>query len=153
WITRRYRGNGRYAVENLRTQDGQIVIADDYDDADGTHNLTFAQAQRAAKGPRTGASGSLTVANVISDYLDHLRRNGRSPHAMDDANRRAVVHILPALGAAKVAALTPDRLRRWHDEMATAAPRLRTRPGSKQNYREAPNDYDGRRARRSTANR
>jgi integrase len=154
WIARRYSGNGRYAVENLRATDGQIVLADDYDDADGTRILTFAQAQRAAKGPRaTGTPGGLTLADVVANYLDHLRSEGRSPHAMDDAKRRASVHILPALGAIKVAALTPDRLRRWRDEIAMAAPRLRTRPGSEQNYREVPNDDDGRRARRSTANR
>ena len=154
WIARRYSGNAKYVVENLRTQDGQIILADDYDDADGTRILTFAQAQRAAKGPRAvRAPGGLTVADVVADYLNHLRSDGRSPHAMDDANRRAAVHILPPLGAIKVAALTPDRLRRWRDETARAAPRLRTRPGSEQNYRVAPNDDDGRRARKATANR
>src|SRR5262249_22076032 len=61
--------------------------------------------------------------------------------------------ILPTLGAVKVAALTPDKLRRWRDGIATAAPRLRTRPGEDQNYGEVPDDEDGRRARRVTANR
>jgi integrase len=53
----------------------------------------------------------------------------------------------------KVAALTPDRLRRWRDDVASAAPRLRTAPGAKQNFRPMPKDEDGQRARRSTANR
>ena len=154
WVARRYRGNGKYAVENLRTQDGQIALADDYDDADGVRILTFAQAQRAAKGPRAArTAGGLTVADVIADYLNYLRKDGRSPHAIDDAERRAAAHILPSIGSVKVDGLTPDRLRIWRDEIATAAPRLRTRPGSEQNYRERPKDEDGRRARRATANR
>jgi integrase len=152
WLARRYIGEGRYVVENLRTLDGALVIADDYDDSDGERVLNFAQAQRAVKGPRTARDG-LTVADVMAGYLDYLKSDGRSPHAIRDAHYRADALILPALGVVKVAALAPDRLRRWRDEIATAAPRLRTRPGEDQNYRDAPSDDDGRRARRATANR
>jgi integrase len=154
WIARRYNGNGKYVVENLRTRDGLLVVADDFDDADGTRILTFAQAQRAAKGPRaTRAAGGLTVSDIIGDYLDHLRSDGRSLHAVDDATRRAGAHILPTLGTVKVATLTSDKLRHWRDGIARGAPRLRTRPGERQKYRKVADDEDSRRARRSTANR
>src|SRR5215468_10812256 len=32
WLARRYTGDGRYIVENLRTGDGALVLADDYQD-------------------------------------------------------------------------------------------------------------------------
>src|SRR5262245_62431524 len=35
WLARRYNGAGAYTLENLRTADGTLVIADDYSDADG----------------------------------------------------------------------------------------------------------------------
>jgi integrase len=153
WLVRRYSGEGRYSVENLRTPDGGLVFADDYTDADGVRIMTFAQAQQMVRGPRSAAAGGLTVADVMAAYLEHLTRDGRSPHAVRDARCRADALILPKLGAIKINALTPDRLRRWRDDVATAAPRLRTRPGEQQNHRETPNDEDGRRARRATANR
>src|SRR5262245_32224786 len=50
WLARRYIGDGRYAAENLRTADGALVLADDFQDADGARVLSFAQAQQAARG-------------------------------------------------------------------------------------------------------
>jgi integrase len=45
-------------------------------------------------------------------------------------------------------------LRRWRDEIASAAPRLRTRSGTEQKFRAGePADEDVRRARRASANR
>jgi integrase len=152
WIVRRYSGEGRYAVENLRTAEGNLILADDFAEADGGCVLNFAQAQQAARGPRA-ARGSLTVAEAIARYLDYLRGDGRSAHSLHDNTRRAAVLILPTLGTVKVSALTPDQLRRWRDHVASAAPRLRTAPGAKQNFRPMPNDEDGQRARRSSANR
>jgi integrase len=154
WLVRRYSGEGRYRVENLRTPDGgALVLADDYADADGARIMTFAQAQKAARGPRAAAAGGLTVADVMAAYLEHLKRDGRSPHAIRDARYRIEALILPKLGSVKIASLTPDRLRRWRDDVTTAPPRLRTRPGEEQNHRKLPSDDDGRRARRATSNR
>jgi hypothetical protein len=39
WVRRSWT-DGAYAVENLRTPDGKLVIADDYEDADGTSVLS-----------------------------------------------------------------------------------------------------------------
>jgi integrase len=153
WVARRYAGEGRYTVDNLRSVSGEIVLADDYADADGDRILTFAQAQRAARGPRARAAGGLTVADVMAQYLDYLTGDGRSARAISDTRYRSNALILPRLGAVKISALTADRLRRWRDEIASTPARKRTRPGSKQNYRETPADEDGLRARRATANR
>src|SRR4030095_12840 len=72
WAVRRYAGAGSYTVENLRTSDGGLVLADDYSDADGDRVLSFAQAQYKAKGPRAKAAGSYTVADALDDYLAFL---------------------------------------------------------------------------------
>ena len=32
WLVRRYRGEGRYVVANLRTPDGELILADDFED-------------------------------------------------------------------------------------------------------------------------
>src|SRR5215813_14443507 len=52
WIVRRYVGDGAYTVSNLRTADGELVIADDYAEADGERVFSFAQAQQRARGGR-----------------------------------------------------------------------------------------------------
>ena len=155
WAVRRYVGDGRYAVENLRTPDGALVLADDYEDADGFRVLNFAQAQRAARGPRSQlrSAGAYTVADAIADYLRSLESDGRAPHSVRDSRYRVEAFILPHLGNVKLAALTTERLRRWRDELAKAPPRLRTRNGEQQKHRRAAADEDAKRARRATANR
>src|SRR5262249_49459930 len=49
--------------------------------------------------------------------------------------------------------LTRDRLRQWLDVMAETAPRLRTRKGQTQKYREIEDDDEARRRRKASANR
>jgi len=149
WIVRRYRGDGTYAVENLRTPDGALVIADDFVEPDGVAVLSFAQAQQKARGPHV-AVGAYTVADAMTSYLRLLASDGRS---ITDAQYRDRAFIRPKLGAVKLAALTTDRLRRWRDELVHAAPRLRTRQGEQQKHRELAETDDARRARRATANR
>jgi integrase len=152
WIARRYSGQGRYAVENLRTTDGEIVLADDYEDADGHRVMTFAQAQRAARGPRR-ATGGLTVGEVVAQYLAYLDSDGRSRQAVQDARYKLEAHVLPRLGNVKIAALSADRLRHWRDGLASTAARVRTRQGEPQRHREAADSEDGRRARKASINR
>jgi integrase len=154
WIVRRYNGEGGYVTVNLRTPDGALVLADDYEEADGGRVLNFAQAQRAARGPRKArAAGGYTVADAVDDYFRLLEGEGRSKHSIYDVRRRDEIHIRPVLGRIKVAALTVDKLRRWRDELAQAAPRLRTRQGVQQKYRVLGDDDDAQRARRASANR
>jgi hypothetical protein len=65
WVARRYDGKGGYAVQNLRTPDNALVIADDYEDVDGVRVLSFAQARQKARGARKTKSGPLTVSGVL----------------------------------------------------------------------------------------
>jgi integrase len=159
WLVRRYNGEGKYAVENLRTSDRALVIADDYSEADGHTVLTFGQAQERAKArrPTTSATGKqtgpYTVADAMDAYFAFLESEGRSAAAIADARYRDRAFIRPKLGELEVASLTPDRLRQWRDALAKAAPRLRTRAGEKQKHREVADNEEARRARRASANR
>ena len=163
WVAKRYSGKGRYRVENLRTADGALVIADDYSNADGQHVLNFAQAQGLAladanaqrqHGPSNRTAATYTVADAMEDDFRFLENDGRSEHAIADARYRAKVSILPTLGNLKVSTLTTEALRKWRDDLVKRRPRLRTREGEEQKYREiALSNEDVRRARRATANR
>jgi integrase len=157
WVVRRYKGDGEYAVENLRTPHGAFVLADDFADPDGVAVLSFAQAQqqvvRAKRAKSEPVVGPYTVADAMEDYFRFLAGDGRAKHSIYDAERRAQAFILPPLGGVKLSALTTDRLRRWRDDLVQAAPRVRTREGEPQKYREAARTDDEKRARRASANR
>lgn len=158
WLVRRRVGtetDKRYSTENLRTRDGELVLADDYDDADGITILTFGQAQQQAqaKSGRKEKTRAYTVADALEDYLRRLEHEGRSEHALNDARRRVAAFVLPALGDIKLSALTTKKLRQWRDGLATAPRRVRTRKGEEQQFRERDDDEDAKRARRATANR
>jgi integrase len=162
WVVRRYSGEGKHSVKNLRTPEGALVIADDYSEADGHAVLSFAQAQaraqvfRPAAADRTSAphrAGPYTVRDAMAEYIGWLASEGRGEGAIADARYRAEAFILPRLGGHEVASLTADKLRHWRDAVATSAPRLRTKPGDKQKFREVGKDDESRRVRRASANR
>jgi integrase len=148
WIARRYTGGGKYVVENLRADGADLVVADDYADADGVNVLSFAQAQTAARTARhRPRKGPYTVADAIADYLEAKHSDGRD---ISDSRSRANAHILPALGDTEAAALTAEQLRKWHRALANAAPRRRTSAGEAQQYGDK---GDGKRRRWASANR
>jgi len=150
WVLRHYVGGQSYTVETL-------APADDLSDADGIAILSYRQAQAAArerlvKRARvdSGKRGPLTVKDVVEHYLGWLGENRRSAV---DARCRAQAHIFPTLGPIEVETLTAERLRRWLGDLARSQARLRTRTGAKQNHRAHPQDHDGKRRRRASANR
>lgn len=158
WLVRRRVGTGvdkRYSTENLRTRDGELVLADDYADADGLTILTFGQAQQRAqtKSARKEAAKPYTIADAVADYLHRLEHEGRSEHAIYDARRRINAFILPKLGDVKLSALTTEKLRQWRDGLASAPRRVRTGEGQEQQYRAPDKSEDAKRARRASANR
>ncbi len=157
WITQTYlglneEGKPRHTKKN-------IGIADDLQAPDGEHILTFTQAQQKAldthdkqlKAKKAGThTGPLTVQDVTTSYLRHLKAHGQPA---DHAERRIRVHILPALGRLQVDELTTHRLVRWRDAMAAEPARLRTAKDKPQRWRDAPLTPDEQRARRATVNR
>jgi integrase len=152
WLARRYNGAGKYELENLRTVDGALIVADDYSEADGHAIMTFGQAQERAKARRPAVrepQGPFTVEKAMDAYIAFLESEGRSPVAIKDTRYRDRAFIRPKLGALEVAELTADKLRYWRDGLAKAAPRLRTRQGEAQKHKDGADT----RARRATANR
>jgi integrase len=154
WVGRFYLGERDYRVET-------IGAADDKADADGVAILSFAQAQallrekhvahvRRVKG-LPAKDGPYTVRACVEEYLSFLERNRKSAR---DARYRAEALILPALGDVPCGELTATMLRKWLEAAATSAPRLRTRKGEAQKYRETiADDPEARRQRRATSNR
>ena len=118
WIVRRRDGK-KYTVKNLRASDGSVVIADDYSDPDGDHVLDFAQAQKAATGPRqTSGRGGFPVAEAVALYLAHLRNDSRTAMAIQNAEYVLRKHVLGTdIANAKVAGLSKDRLEAWRNQM------------------------------------
>jgi integrase len=154
WCVRRYVGEQSYKREG-------IGIADDVNDADGIEVLTFWQAAERARGLRvervieTADTGKpLTVAAAWDEYIAFLKTDGRTVSAIKDAEGQYNAFIGRKLGEVEVAELTNKKLKAWRDGLASAAPRLRTKPGEKQQFREFDQDDDeAKRKRRSAANR
>jgi integrase len=151
WVARHYKGDQKYEVETL-------PAADDFSDADGVEILSFQQAQALARArmvlrahAAVGKTGPLTVSDAITAYIEFLESNRKSAR---EARYAADALILPALGSIEIAALTTDQIRKWHAGLIKAQPRLRTKPGEKQQYREFDaSDPEHQRRRKSTANR
>jgi integrase len=153
WVVRHYIGGQNYHVET-------VAAADDFTDADGIAILNFKQAQTLARErmkrrahDAAGKSGPLTVRRAIEAYLEFLEANRKSA---SDARYRADAFILPKLGDFEVEDLTTDRLSRWLADLAKMAPRLRTKKGGVQKFKDVKageDKEDALRKRQSTANR
>ena len=135
--------------------------SDDIEDADGVSVLDYKQAQEKArewfKTEEHGHygldlfSGPYTVTDALGDYLEWLEGEGKS---LREAKYSIDGLILPDLGETEAAKLTSKQIRIWHRRLASSAPRLRTRPGQKQKFRDADlDDPDVKRQRKATANR
>lgn len=121
---------GRYSLTALGT-------ADDLENADGREVLTYFQAAEKARASigqaRDQAAGSpsgpYTVATAADDYLAWFRVHRKSADATETVIR---AHVLPTFGRMLLVDLTTREIARWHERLATAAARRRTRvPGSK----------------------
>ncbi len=150
WSVRLIQADGKYRLEALGA-------ADDHEEANGQTVLSFEQAQTKAFSrhrelQRAGGivKGPLTVKVAAEHYMEWFRLNRKSEKTTQ-ANIDA--HILPKWGDTQVAELTTKGLKSWLAALATKAARKRTKKGAKVAYRELPTDDDGKRSRKSTANR
>lgn len=146
WVARHYIGDRAYEVETIGS-------ADDFSDADGIAILSYGQAQAAARERmvrRAGQAGPFTVADAMMDYLAWFETNRRSAV---DTRKRIEAFILPELGEIEAADLKTERLAKWHAKLAHTPPRLRTQKGKAQQHRELDKSEEGKRRRRSSANR
>lgn len=150
WVVRLYVGDQDYRVET-------VADADDRLDANGKAVLDFWQAQDRARAihrqmsdHRGKVAGFYTVKAAIDDYLHWMEGNRKSAQ---DTRYRAEALILPTLGSKDIAKLTADDIRKWQRQTAKTPPRMRTRKGEEQRFREASEGADDVRKRRATANR
>jgi integrase len=146
----RMRHNGSYSYR-------AIGDADDYQDANGVDILDFFQAQEAArklvkelKTNKGILAKPLTVADAADLYLAWYKEHKK---AFKETEHTVKAHIRPALGDKLASELTAKDIRAWHNKLATTPPRRRTKMGKKQRFGEKPETDDGKRARKSTANR
>jgi integrase len=135
--------------------------------ADGVKVLDYRQAETAARNwiarhnriaaglepePDLEPATPYTIANAMADYMaDYIGRGGKGV-----SQTRAAVdaHILPNLGARVAVRLTRQQIRTWHRDLADSAPRVRVKAGCTPKARKSmPDDPEGLRKRRSTANR
>jgi integrase len=155
WVVRHYTGGQAYSIEVIAT-------ADDFSDADGVAILSYKQAIEKARERMVDRAhvevgedrrkGPLTVGDVMEDYIAFLEANRRTAA---DARWCDRAFIRPKLGHVEVvdAPSFTNQLRRWLTDLVKHPPRLRTRAGEKQKYRQGRGDEDAKRAGRASANR
>jgi integrase len=136
-----------------------IGPADDALDPDGRTAISFAQAQEKAREwfattakeavGEPGKPESYKVKNAVMDYMEWFKANRKS---VRETQYNFDGFIIPALGEIEVQELTTGKIRSWLHQIADTPPRLRTRPGEPQRYRDITDDPDAKRKRRFTAN-
>lgn len=156
WVIRWYRGAGTYGTSNLAGRPDDILTADgtttlNWSQAQATARKIFEKKQREATGVDDVQIGPYTIKAAMADYTSaYNRRGGKAPDHL-----RAVTDalILPALGDLNIASLSRRRIETWHQDLAKAPPRVRTKMDAEQKYREVDPTAEAERRRRSTANR
>ncbi|WP_243286699.1 tyrosine-type recombinase/integrase [Geothrix terrae] len=139
-----------------------IGTADDYTDADDRDVFSYAQAQAKAREWFEEARadfrgepirrGPFTVKDAWEAYAEDAERRGMKSLPQTGATVRA--HILPAFGNMEVSDLTQYRVEKWHQKLAEAPARRRTKKGADEHaHGEDPITPDVKRARRASANR
>ena len=127
WVVRRYLGEEQYVIE-------AVGAADDKQDADGLHVLSFFQAQTAARNravtaaeeQKLAAAGpAITVEHAVNEYM--AVRDARTASqkgvaaAHSDARGRLAKHVLSDadMAARPLAQLTADHLSVWRSSIGT----------------------------------
>ena len=147
----------KMTIDGLRKEQS-LGVADDILDADGVTVLSFSQAQEKARKWFVEAKqadhginlADLIVDDAIEDYLTAYKKKGKS---LDRMNYSINAYIRPAFSKEKVTKLTKRKIEKWHLDVSETLPRLRTRKGHEQKYRDISADPEATRRRQVTANR
>jgi len=152
--------HARYRTENGDYFKTVLGLTDDILDADGYSILSFSQAQDQARKwfvdqaiierGESSRPGVYKVKDVVEDYRNWFKIHRRG---LSQLNYVIDAHILPSLGHLDANKLTSANIRSFHEKIATTPARLRTRPGAKQRYRDAPETDDKSRQRKASANK
>lgn len=165
WFLRLYAGAQKYRHIDLESEaddlatkekpaDGHAVLS--YEQAEAKARQLFVQHERRQAGLPEADDGPYTVRKCIAEYLEWTEAERKSAA---DARRRANAIILPELGDIACAKLTKIRIDAWKKDVASSAPRLRSRREKsgeikKQNFKKFdPKDAEAVRRRRATTNR
>ena len=157
WIGRWRGSDGKQHYHAIGTADdalnqeesGTAVLA--YKEAQEQARDWFVECGREAEGKAGEPRGPYTVKTAMKDYFAWMKGEGKK--RTEDASARADALILPTLGAIELDELTPDQIRNWRTDLVEAPPRLRTRKGQKQQFRDTNGDPEATRRRQATANR
>lgn len=121
WAVRRYLGAQRYSLENLRTRDGTIILADDYADADGIAVLNFSQAQaKAAALGQTAVVANADKLVSVSEAVQRYETNLKARNADPSNAGRVRLHLPKRLGDLVVAKLAVRDFADWIDSLGRA---------------------------------
>ncbi len=167
---RRGASGGTWVVRTMvegRYRDRSLGRADDVIKADGVTYLDFRQAEAKARAeasnqhhaaagidPSHATRAPFTVSDALADYVRAYRRRGGK--RVKDTENTIKAHLESQLGTVRLDRLTRGRIIAWRDDLAEAAPRLRTRRSAPAGSRRRvldPSDADGIRRRRATVNR
>ncbi|MGX8013729.1 tyrosine-type recombinase/integrase [Mesorhizobium sp. ORM8.1] len=154
WVLR-YRDERKGQDEGVYTVE-TLADADDVYPANGDTVLDHDQAWERARKKHAELSGEDVIAHTysikeaIEEYLQWMESNRKSAK---DARWRAEALIVPALGNKEVAKLKAKDIRDWLKKAAKSAPRVRTKKGAEQKFRELSDDDDAKRRRKASANR
>jgi len=155
WIARHRDDAGKQRYHSLGAADdaldvdgGGLCLA--YAEAQAHADNWFKLASRGFENtePRTGP---YTIKDALTDYMTAYRRKGGK--AADRMQWAIDALILPSLGNIATTKLSRRRIEEWHEGLANAAPRLRTKPGNEQKFRTVEGGPEVQRRRKSSANR
>lgn len=160
WIARLRDEVGKQHYEALGATD-DTVLADgvtvlDYRQAHDAAVRWFTSRTREIMGDLIPHKGPFTVSDACDLYVKAyeagrtVKGNGRNITRLMQVIEP---HILPTLGTVEVVRLTRKRISDWHQKLAETPPRLRSAKGAAPRYKDLDDTPEGRRKRRSTANR
>ena len=113
--------SGRWQVRVLDRATGRHVAVGTFPTkADANAALTRAVADQAAGRWASPARGRGTLAGYAAGWLDD--HPGLAPRTRDRYDQLLRIHVLPHLGATRLAALTTQQIRRWHATVQRTSP-------------------------------
>jgi integrase len=116
---RRCKGAGRWCVRCADGHGGSweksFAAADDYEDSDGEHVLTFYAAQDKARALARGTEGDARRPATLGEALDTYEANLKARGADTGNASRVRAHLPPTLLSKPVAVLSAKELRHWRD--------------------------------------
>jgi integrase len=115
WMTRRGEAKEAWVVDYTDGQDDRhIETFERKKDADARHAAVTVEVDR---GIHTAKGRSITLATATEDWIKFVTLEKREPATIAGYRQHVDKHIVPRLGATKLAALTTPRIESFRDEL------------------------------------